>query len=355
VANAVREFTAPLESHQWEPSVAWSGGAVVDYAPYVIRQFPDADLRRYDTMSDALVAIGGARRAAKSAPFATLRKPLLEAIESRIDTVRRKRSSLERSLAMADRADSLREAGEAILACASQIQEGDASLTWQGRRIDLYPSLTPVENAQAYFRQYTDARDAKRVVPPLLDEVASELDYLEDMALHVEGSENEREISAIRRELEEANVIPRSRPQKRAVAPKGKQQPQGPAGVVRKLSIDGAELLVGGSAEGNETVTFRLARPEDLWFHARGRPGSHVILRTKSGTIPDAWIERAAEIAAKHSAGQEDTRVEVDYTLRKHVRKIAGALPGRVSYRNETTVTVSPGSEAETRRQRKTV
>jgi len=256
---------------------------------------------------------------------------------------------------MADRADSLREAGEAILASASQIKEGDASLTWEGRRIDLYPSLTPVENAQAYFRQYTDARDAKRVVPPLLDEVASELEYLEDMALHVEESESEREISAIRRELEDANVISRSRPPKHAAAPKGKQQGQGRPGVVRKLSIDGVELLVGGSAEGNENVTFRLARPEDLWFHARGRPGSHVVLRTNGRTVPDELIERAAEIAAAHSAGRDDTRIPVDYTLRKYVRKVAGALPGRVTYRNEATVTVSPGSETEPRRQRQTV
>src|SRR5205085_3915160 len=106
-------------------------------APYLIRQFADAELRRYDRMSEALLAIGGARRATKAPPFATLRKPLLDGIERRIDTLRRKRSSLERSLAMADRADSLREAGEAILASTSQIREGDAPLTWEGRRIDL--------------------------------------------------------------------------------------------------------------------------------------------------------------------------------------------------------------------------
>src|SRR3954454_5406117 len=110
---------------------------------------------------------------------------------------------------MADRADFLREAGEAILANTAQIQEGDVSLTWQGKRIDLYPTLSAVENAQAYFRQYTDARDAKRVVPPLLEEVEAEMAYLDDMALHLEAAESERDISAIRRELEEANVVPR--------------------------------------------------------------------------------------------------------------------------------------------------
>jgi len=358
VAAAIHTLAAPIESHEWNPSIAWIGAKAREYAPYVLTQFPEAEVRPYPSMSDVIIQIGGAERARKALPFATLRRPLLDAIADRTETLRRKRSSLERSLAMADRADSLREAGEAILANASQIQEGDASLTWEGRRIDLYPSLSAIENAQSYFRQYTDARDAKRVVPPLLEGVEAEIGYLDDMALHVEDSESEREISALRRELEDVNVISRARPSKKgspAKASSGKaQQQQGNSGVVRRLSIDGADLLVGASAAGNESVTFRLARPEDLWFHARGRPGAHVILRAEGRTVQDHWIEIAAGIAAAQSAGRDEGHVEVDYVQRKYVRKISGALPGRVTYRHETTITVAPVSATETRQQRKT-
>src|SRR5262249_11900686 len=153
--NAIHDLASPVDTHQWEPTVAWVGDAVEDYAPYLLRQFPDADVRPYESMSEAIERASGSQRAPKSAPFSTLRRPLLDAIAARMETTRRKRSSLERSLAMADRADSLREAGEAILANAAQIREGDLSLTWQGKRIDLYPSLSAVENAQSYFRQYT--------------------------------------------------------------------------------------------------------------------------------------------------------------------------------------------------------
>jgi len=353
LAESVQELVVPIETHAWQPSVAWADGGVADFAPYLLCQFPHADIRRYESMSQAIVQTGGARQAARAVPFDALRRPLLDAIASRSDSVCRKRGSLERSLAMADRADSLREAGEAILANAAQIEAGATSLTWEGRRIDLYPTLTPVENAQAYFRQYTAARDAKRVVPPLLKQVASEIEYLEDMALAVEGSESERELSAIRRELEDAEVISQARPQKK-IKKLGQDKSQAKSGVVRRMSIEGAELLVGGSAEGNESVTFRLSRPDDLWFHVRGRPGSHVILRGNGSEATEKAISLAAEVAAAHSGARNEARVEVDYTARKYVRKIAGALPGRVTYRNETTITARPRSEPELRPERKT-
>ena len=344
IAEAIRLLAAPVDNGGWEPSIAWLGSGALDYAPYVLQQFRAAEVRDYGSMSEALIAVGGAERIQKAAPFASLRRPLLDAIADRIDLQRRKRGSLERSLAMADEADSLREAGEAILANAAQIKEGDVSLTWNGRRIDLYPSLSAVENAQSYFRQYTSARDAKRVVPPLLDEVEGELGYLDGMALHVETSENERDINALRRELEATGIVQPPR-RKKGASTKAKTTTAAD-GVVRRLSVDGAQLLVGGSAAGNETVTFRLGRPEDLWFHVRGRPGAHVILRAEGQEVQERWIREAAQIAAARSAGRNEGRVEVDYTQRKHVRKISGALPGRVTYRNETTILVEPTNAA---------
>ena len=108
------------------------------------------------------------------------------------------------------------------------------------------------------------------------------------------------------------------------------------------MSADGAEVLVGGSATGNEWVTFHLARPEDVWLHARGVPGAHVILRGGSGEPTAEMLETAAGIAAAKSAARDAGTVEVDYTLRKYVRKIRGGAAGRVTYRNERTVAVVP-------------
>ncbi|HZT08204.1 MAG TPA: NFACT family protein [Chloroflexota bacterium] len=340
VAEAIRELTGPVDTHAWSPTIAWDGEHVLGFAPYPLRQFPDAEVRACDTMSAAMTQLVDSHHGRKPMPFDRLRQPLIDGIASRLDALRRKRSSLERSLAMADRADELRSAGEAILASLHEIREGDVALTWNGRRIDLYPNLAGVENAQAYFRQYADARDAKTSVPPLLQQTETEIAYLEDMNIYVNGARDERELSSLRRELEDAEVL---RPAKPRPLPKNRAQ-QAPTreGIVRRESVEGVEVLIGGSAAGNDTVTFRMARPGDLWFHARGRPGAHVVLRTAGSPITERHILASARIAASHCAAGDDDRIEVDYVERRFVRRVPGRLPGRATYRNAATVMVSP-------------
>jgi predicted ribosome quality control (RQC) complex YloA/Tae2 family protein len=101
------------------------------------------------------------------------------------------------------------------------------------------------------------------------------------------------------------------------------------------------EALVGASAAGNATVTFDVARGDDLWLHARGVAGAHVIVR---GTAepPEEVIERAAELAAAHSAARGSSAAEVDVTLRRYVKKVPGGPPGLVRYANERTLRVTP-------------
>src|SRR5207253_1980228 len=110
---------------------------------------------------------------------------------------------------------------------------------------------------------------------------------------------------------------------------------------LRLQTHNGVQLLVGRTAGQNDTATFRLATPDDLWFHARGVPGSHVILHV-APNLADADIEEAARLAAGYSKRREDAQVDVVYTERKHVRKIPNAPPGQVTYRNERTIRVAP-------------
>ncbi len=90
-------------------------------------------------------------------------------------------------------------------------------------------------------------------------------------------------------------------------------------------------------------MTFEAANADDLWLHARGVPGAHVILRTNGASPPDEIVERAAQLAAGHSAAREANAVEVDFTRRRYVKKIPGGQPGLVRYANERTVRVTPG------------
>jgi predicted ribosome quality control (RQC) complex YloA/Tae2 family protein len=107
----------------------------------------------------------------------------------------------------------------------------------------------------------------------------------------------------------------------------------------------GDHILIGRNGQQNDRVTFDLAGPEDLWLHARGLPGAHVILQWH-GAPADHLLEAAAQLAAYYSPARTATAVEVDVAERRHVRKIKGGPPGLVTYRNERTVRVAPASEA---------
>jgi predicted ribosome quality control (RQC) complex YloA/Tae2 family protein len=107
-------------------------------------------------------------------------------------------------------------------------------------------------------------------------------------------------------------------------------------------------VWVGRTGKQNDTVTFEIGGPDDLWLHAREMPGAHVILRPPPGREPDDGdIANAASLAAHYSAGRDAARVPIDVTARRHVRKIRGAGPGMVTYRNEYTIDAEPRSEVE--------
>ncbi|HYI16891.1 MAG TPA: NFACT RNA binding domain-containing protein, partial [Thermomicrobiales bacterium] len=111
-------------------------------------------------------------------------------------------------------------------------------------------------------------------------------------------------------------------------------------------TIHGDTLYIGRTGQQNDEVTFTIANPDDLWLHVRNMPGAHVILRANDRLSEDT-IERAASLAAWYSDGRNNTAVPVDVTERRHVRKIKGAGPGMVTYRNERTLNVRPLSEKE--------
>jgi predicted ribosome quality control (RQC) complex YloA/Tae2 family protein len=339
VVTALRTLTTPLETHEWAPSVAERDGAPLEYAPYRLTQFPDAAIIPFETMSGAIRASDA--RPVRVQAFDLLKKPLLRALAERSEQARRKRGSLERTLSDAEQADELRSAGEAILASAHAIEPGASALQWEGRRIDLYPTLSAIENAEAYFRRYTAARDARRVVPPLLADVEAEIEHLDELALHVGLAASQRDIATLRAELENEGILRERSPAKGGRTKKAKT----PSGLYRTVSIDGAQVLMGASAVGNDTITFKLAKPDDVWFHARGVPGAHVVLRSEGGLPPLGQLASAARLAASHSAARDAGKVEVDYTLKKYVRKARRGPPGQVTYANESTILVAAGDE----------
>jgi predicted ribosome quality control (RQC) complex YloA/Tae2 family protein len=171
----------------------------------------------------------------------------------------------------------------------------------------------------------------------LLEEANNQAAHLAELRALVEVADQMDAIRALRREVAAATGA------KAPLLSGGRAKAAPKSTPYRRVDLgDGWEAVVGTSAAGNAAVTFDLARSDDLWLHARGAPGAHVILRSNGSTPPDVILQRAAEVAAWHSAARSAGAVEVDVAPRRNVKKIPGGPPGLVRYSNERTVRVTP-------------
>jgi predicted ribosome quality control (RQC) complex YloA/Tae2 family protein len=271
-------------------------------------------------------------------PYAAAKRPLREEIASARARLERRRKAVQSSMAQATHAQQWREWGDWILTYAHAIEPRQDELVIESGDgevliIPLDPAKSAVENAQVYFSRYRKAQRAAANGPARLEEVTLSLQDLEQIETDLDLAANRPEIEAVRAVLVEEGHLRR----------KGGKRAKVPAS--RPLSLtspDGLTILVGRNSRQNDEVTFQRARADDWWFHARGVPGAHVIVRASGQSLPPDTIQYAAELAAYYSRSRGEANVAVDYTRRRRVRRIRGAAPGLVSYAGEQTVRVTP-------------
>jgi predicted ribosome quality control (RQC) complex YloA/Tae2 family protein len=308
------------------------GENIFAFAAYPLTHM--GDFEPVESMSAAVAAYfggeGGGYQAAKA--------PLMDAIQTARERLAHRQARLAEERQAAGDPDALRAMGEAILAYAHRIRPGQAELVveWatgqSPARVALDPTLSPSENAQAYFRRYRKAQRAGEEVPAQAALVEGELQYLDQLAQDLAMAENRPEIDAVALALTEGGYLKR----KRRPSPL-------PSGPRRFTSPDGFTAWVGRNAAQNEELTFKRAAPDDMWLHARGVPGAHVVIHAEGQPVPDSTLEWAAGLAAYYSQGRDDTQVEVIVTRRRYVHRLKNGRPGQVTVRHEQTLKVRPG------------
>jgi predicted ribosome quality control (RQC) complex YloA/Tae2 family protein len=204
-------------------------------------------------------------------------------------------------------------------------------------RIKLNPALTPSQNAQRYYKEYRKAKTAEEVLAVQIREAKQELAYLDTVFEELSRATGERDLAEIRAELEEQGYI---RVQRGA-----KKQSQ-TRGAMEFRSTDGFRILVGRNNRENDVLTLKMAKKNDLWFHTKNIPGSHVVLFLEGKKPTQRAIEEAAMLAACFSRGRDSSNVAVDYTEVRHVSKPQGAKPGMVIYVANKTIFAVPDREA---------
>lgn len=236
----------------------------------------------------------------------------------------------EKQLKDTEKRDKFRVYGELINTYGYNIEEGAKSFkalnyyTNEEITIPLDPTLTPQENAVKYFNRYNKLKRTFEAETKQIQETSDDIRHLESIATALDIATAEEDLVELKEELIEAGYIHR----------KGK--PGKKVKVTSKpfhyISSDGFDMYVGKNNFQNDELTFKFANGNDWWFHAKKMPGSHVIVRTNGKELPDRTFEEAASLAAHYSKGHEQDKVEIDYVLKKEVKKPAAAKPGFVVY-----------------------
>ncbi len=261
---------------------------------------------------------------------------MVKLLKNHIERCEKKLAQQEEDLSNAAKMEEYRLMGELINANLWQLKKGQAEAVLPNfydedggtLTVPLDIQLTPVQNAQRYFKKYQKARTTREMAAEQHESTLQELNYLEGMLLDVSKCVGESELEEIRAELQSTGYVKKSasRKEKRAL-PKSKPY--------HYRSADGIDIFVGKNAAQNERLTGD-ARPNETWLHAKDMPGSHVIVKAE-GNIPETTMAQAATLAAWYSKGQHSSMVPIDYTLKRYVKKIPGGATGMVTYTNQKT------------------
>ena len=271
---------------------------------------------------------------------------LIKSVTNARDRTARKLGNQEKELAATKDRDRLRKLGDILTSNFYQMEKGMARLRAvdfydpEGKEIEikLDPLLTPQQNAAKFYKDYNRAKKAEEMLTIQLEKGQKELDYLNSVLETISLAEGERDLAEIRQELMDTGYLrcpAKAKDRGRRVASKP----------MEFVSTSGLRISVGKNNSQNDRLTCKLAGKDDIWFHTQKIHGSHVILWTE-GRQPDLQsLNEAAALAAWFSQARDSSKVPVDYTPVRYVKKPGGARPGMVVYTTYETAQVPPDGE----------
>ncbi|HTK10764.1 MAG TPA: NFACT RNA binding domain-containing protein [Ktedonobacteraceae bacterium] len=364
----IRELSKAYDTHEWRPQlverVNVQPAVPVAFAAYVLEQYSLTEqVRIRESPSLNVLLDDYFARAEWRDAMDSERAPVRKVLQTQIERCKRRAELLLQDLAASKEAVNYRLYGDLLLAHQHEVPQGPSSILLQNLfemdseghapevRVPLDPRFDAVGNANRLFNKYHKLRRAFELVPEQIEQNTAELATLEQLMADLILAETPPEVVLVKAEVQSAGYIRgkilAKRDQKAAKKAKGKGakgKPVPPGGGVplHLQSRDGFTILIGKNSRQNEDVTFHQATANDIWLHARGVPGSHVIIKAAGREVPHSTIDEAAGLAAYYSQSRGSTSVAVDYTLQRHVRHMKGGGPGMVIYEREKTMYAEP-------------
>ena len=341
--SAYQQIVAYFDPGNASPQLLMDGDAPLAVTPLPLHQFPQATSQAFDTMSDALTAYYDAITLNES--ITSERRSLTQALTKQENLLQRKAEGLHTDLERAEKADDYRIQGELILANLHAITRGQKQVELQNYysselemlSIPLNPERSPSENAQAYFKRYTKAKRGRSRIQQLISDVEADQETLRLYASKLEAADTLEALQRLRTEFVANGYLKASH--------RGKQKQEVSDGPFRRYtSSNGFQIYVGRNSQSNDLLLRQIAKPRDMWLHAKQIHGSHVIIRNPENRqdIPMPTLLQAAQLAAYYSKAHHASNVPVDYTWARYVVKRKGNVAGYVHYTREKTLYVEP-------------
>ena len=344
---AYREVIAAFDPNVASPQLLMAGDTPVTAAALELRQFPETTPEHFPTMNTALAAYYTAITLQEQ--IASERRTLEQAISRQAELLQRKADALQADLARAEQAEEYRIQGELLLANLHLLTRGQAQVTLQNYyspdmetvTLALDPELSPSENAQRCFKRYTKAKRGRSRIQQLLSDVEADQETLLSYVPRVEAADSLIALQKLRTEFVANGYLKETQ--------RGKRKQAVSDGPFRRYtSTHGFQIYVGRNSQANDLLLRQIAKPRDMWLHAKQIHGSHVIIRNPENRqdIPMPTLLQAAQLAAYYSKAHHASHVPVDYTWARYVVKRKGNAAGYVHYTREKTLYVDPALPA---------
>ena len=316
-----------IRAEDFHPIIYYDGNTPKEFSALPFTHFNIFNQKAYTSISQVLFEYYSTRNAMtrihqKSAD-------LRHVVQTALERNRKKYDLQSRQLKDTENREKYKVYGELINAYGYNLAPGSKELTVlnyytnQEITIPLDPTQTPQENSQKYFAKYNKQKRTYEALTGLIQETKDDIQYLETISNALDIAMTEADLAQIKEELMQSGYIRRKYTKKKV---KLTSKP------LHYISSDGYHMYVGKNNLQNDELTFSFANGNDWWFHAKGAPGSHVIVKTNGDELPDRTFEEAGKLAAYYSKNRGSDKVEIDYIEKKHVKKPNGAKPGFVVY-----------------------
>ena len=338
LAHTFLRMVDDIRDGHFEPNIIYKGKEPVEFACFPLSQYQDYRAVSYPSIFPVLETYYAEKNIVTKMRQKTvdLRKIVQNALERNV----KKYQLQQKQLKDTEKKEKYRVWGELLNTYGYEVEPGAKSMealnyyTNEMIQIPLDETMTPQENAKKYFDKYSKLKRTKEALDTLLQETGDEIKHLESIAASLDIASSEEDLVQIKEEMMEYGYVKRKNTGGKKV--KVTSRPY------HYISSDGYDIYVGKNNFQNDELSFKFASGNVWWFHAKGQPGSHVIVKSKNEELPDRTFEEAGKLAAYYSKGRQAPKVEIDYTQKKNLRKPTGGKPGFVVYYTNYSLLIEP-------------